>query len=142
MVQHAPALAALVVQNREQLQAYLPAVVCLASADDAAAYLERACVRAVLAHAIKVLQLNRIELQCAAGNRASMALAGRLGFAHEGVLRQAECLNGVFVDLHVYGLLRADFVPEGAPSSAFNDMPGMPGSGSGQASGSRHQSRR
>lgn len=168
-MQHAPALAALVAQNREQLQAYLPAVACLASADDAVAYLERACVRAaqgevlewhvfagtalcgsirlkdiddddrtasigyylarqfqgkgiagacvraVLAHAFGALQLNRIELQCAAGNRASMALAGRLGFAHEGVLRQAEWLNGAFVDLHVYGLLRADFSPEGAP---------------------------
>ncbi|PKV44582.1 ribosomal-protein-serine acetyltransferase [Janthinobacterium sp. 61] len=68
-----------------------------------------AAVRAVLAHAFGVLQLNRIALQCAAGNHASMALAGRLGFAHEGVLRQAEWLNGVFVDLHVYALLQADF---------------------------------
>lgn len=76
-----------------------------------------AAVCAVLAHAFGALQLHRIELQCAAGNHASMALAERLGFAHEGVLRQAECLNGVFVDLHVYGLLRADFVPEGAALS-------------------------
>ena len=71
-----------------------------------------AAVRAVLAHAFGAQQLHRIELQCAASNHASMALAGRLGFAHEGVLRQAECLNGVFVDLHVYGLLQADFRPD------------------------------
>ena len=75
-----------------------------------------ACVRAVLAHAFGALDLNRIQLQCAAGNQASMALATRLGFTLEGVLRQGECLNGVFVDLHVYGLLRKEFVPDGASS--------------------------
>ena len=71
-----------------------------------------AAVRAVLAHVFGKLQLHRIELQCAAANHASRALAERLGFMHEGVLRQAECLNGVFVDLHVYGLLQADFRPD------------------------------
>ncbi|MGK5037777.1 GNAT family N-acetyltransferase [Janthinobacterium sp. LB3P118] len=76
-----------------------------------------AAVGAVLAHAFGALHLHRIELQCAAGNYASMALAGRLGFAHEGVLRQAEWLNGVFVDLHVYGLLQPDFVPDAAALS-------------------------
>lgn len=76
-----------------------------------------AAVRAVLAHAFGALQLHRIELQCAAANHASRALAERLGFMHEGVLRQAECLNGVFVDLHVYGLLQPDFVPDGAALS-------------------------
>ncbi|WP_426073735.1 GNAT family N-acetyltransferase [Janthinobacterium sp. DSP2-3-3] len=76
-----------------------------------------AAVRAVLAHAFGALKLHRIELQCAAGNHASMGLAGRLGFTREGVLRQAELLNGVFVDLHVYGLLQPDFVPDGAALS-------------------------
>jgi ribosomal-protein-serine acetyltransferase len=165
--EHAQALATLVAQNREHLQAYLPAVVQLDSFGEAQAYLQAACaraasgdvlewhvfsatalcgsirlkdidaaernarigyylgsqfqgrgiasaaVRAVLAHAFGALQLHRIELQCAAGNHASMALAERLGFAHEGVLRQGELLNGVFVDLHVFGLLQPDFVPEG-----------------------------
>lgn len=161
--EHASALAALVRENREHLQTYLPAVLQLDCVEAARAYLRAAGARAasgevlewhvfsgtvlcgsirlkeidaadrkakmgyylsrqfqgrgiasasvcaVLAHAFGALQLNRIELQCAAGNQASMALAGRLGFAHEGVLRQGEWLNGAFVDLHVYGLLRAEF---------------------------------
>lgn len=164
--EHAAALATLVAQNREHLQAYLPGVLPLACPDGARAYLAHACeraalgevlewhvfsgtalcgsirlkdidaadrkakigyylgrpfqgrgiasaaVRAVLAHAFGALRLHRIELQCVAGNLASMALARRLGFTHEGVLRQAEWLHGAFVDLHVYAVLEADFRPD------------------------------
>lgn len=55
------------------------------------------------------LNLNRIELRCASGNEPSKRVAERLGFVHEGVLRQEEYLNGVFVDHHIYGLLATDF---------------------------------
>ena len=71
-------------------------------------------VRAVLGYAFDSLGLNRIELQCAATNLPSIALAGRLGFKLEGVLREAECLNGVFVDLHSHALLRKEFLQDGA----------------------------
>ncbi|MFC4929541.1 GNAT family N-acetyltransferase [Massilia sp. GCM10023247] len=65
-------------------------------------------VRAVLAYAFASMQLNRIELRCAATNAPSIRLAERLGFTREGLLRQGECLNGVFVDQLVYGLLRSE----------------------------------
>jgi ribosomal-protein-serine acetyltransferase len=54
------------------------------------------------------LHLNRIELRFASGNEASRRVAERLGFSPEGLLRQDECLNGVFVDQHVYALLAAE----------------------------------
>lgn len=66
-------------------------------------------VRAVLSHCFESLGLNRVELRCAAGNEPSMRVAERLGFSHEGLLRQDELLNGVFVDQHVYSLLRDEF---------------------------------
>lgn len=70
-------------------------------------------VRTVLSHCFGKLKLNRIELRFAAGNEASQRVAERLGFVHEGILRQGEFLNGVFVDQHVYGLLSTDFaVPD------------------------------
>jgi ribosomal-protein-serine acetyltransferase len=65
-------------------------------------------VAAVIEYCFYHLELNRIELRCAAANLASMRVADRLGFSREGVLRQAECLDGAFVDNHVYGLLRSD----------------------------------
>ena len=68
-----------------------------------------AALQAVLAWSFGPLGLNRIELRCASNNVPSMRVAERLGFVREGLLRQDECLNGVFVDHCVYGLLQADF---------------------------------
>jgi ribosomal-protein-serine acetyltransferase len=68
-------------------------------------------VRAVIAHSFDRLALNRIELRCAADNLASQKIAKRLGFTWEGMLRQAEQLDGKFVDHFVYGLLREDARP-------------------------------
>jgi ribosomal-protein-serine acetyltransferase len=75
-----------------------------------------ASLRLILDYCFNVLQLNRIELRCAVTNTPSMAVARRLGFTLEGVLRQDECLHGVFVDQQVYGLLRAEFVSPGPES--------------------------
>jgi ribosomal-protein-serine acetyltransferase len=66
-------------------------------------------LQAVLAWCFGPLGLNRIELRCATGNGPSMRVAERLGFMREGMLRQDECLHGVFVDAYVYGLLRSEF---------------------------------
>jgi ribosomal-protein-serine acetyltransferase len=67
-------------------------------------------VRAIVAYCFDTLNLNRIELRCAASNRRSARVAERLGFVREGILRQAEYLDGVYVDLYVYGLLREEYM--------------------------------
>jgi ribosomal-protein-serine acetyltransferase len=66
-------------------------------------------VRTVLQFAYQRLGFNRIELKCASTNTASQRVAERLGFGWEGLLRQAELVDGVYLDHFVYGLLRADF---------------------------------
>jgi ribosomal-protein-serine acetyltransferase len=68
-----------------------------------------AAVRTVLGFCSGPLNLNRIELRCATGNAPSKRVAEKLGFMHEGILRQEEYLNGVFVDQHIYALLKQDF---------------------------------
>lgn len=50
--------------------------------------------------------LNRIEIKCASENYKSQGIPERLNFTCEGLLREAELLNGKFVDLNLYSLLR------------------------------------
>jgi ribosomal-protein-serine acetyltransferase len=73
-----------------------------------------ASVRAVLQFAFERLGFNRIELKCAVANVASQRVAERLGFAWEGLLRQAELVDGAYLDHFVYGLLRDDFAARAA----------------------------
>jgi len=66
-------------------------------------------VRALVIHAFQDLGLNRVEIRCAVGNRKSRAIPVRLGFSEEGVIHEAQWLNGRFVDHVIYGLLVRDW---------------------------------
>jgi ribosomal-protein-serine acetyltransferase len=66
-----------------------------------------AAVIALLRHGFRSLELNRIEIRAGIRNRRSRAIPERLGFRHEGTLRQAEWVSGRYVDHAVYGLLAA-----------------------------------
>lgn len=72
-----------------------------------------ASVRAVLGYCFSHMGMNRIELKCASTNMGSQQVAKRLGFTWEGLLHQAEFINGAYGDLFVYGLLREDFSATG-----------------------------
>jgi len=57
-------------------------------------------------YAFREQDCNRVILQCAAGNLKSRAVAERLGFVQEGILREAEWLYDHYVDLVVYSMLK------------------------------------
>jgi ribosomal-protein-serine acetyltransferase len=65
-------------------------------------------VRALVDQAFGELELHRVEIQAAESNRRSRAIPERLGFAQEGVRREAESVGGRYLDLVVYGLLATD----------------------------------
>jgi ribosomal-protein-serine acetyltransferase len=75
-------------------------------------------VRAFLGYCFGELGMNRVELMVATENERSIRVAERAGFVREGRLRQAERLDGAFVDLYVYGLLREEFLAGEAVATA------------------------
>ncbi|RMG89207.1 MAG: N-acetyltransferase [Chloroflexi bacterium] len=55
------------------------------------------------------LRLNRVILRAAVGNQPSIAVAKRLGFTFEGILRQDKMLHGRYIDMELYSLLASEF---------------------------------
>jgi ribosomal-protein-serine acetyltransferase len=73
----------------------------------------RAC-RALMGWAFDELKLQRIELRAATGNRRSLAVARRLGFRREGVLRGSAWVGDRRLDMVVHGVLAAEWPDAGA----------------------------
>jgi ribosomal-protein-serine acetyltransferase len=57
-------------------------------------------------YAFRRQDCNRVMMHCATGNLKSRAVAERLGFIQEGILREAEWLYDHYVDLVVYSMLK------------------------------------
>ncbi len=67
------------------------------------------CCTALIKYGFINLGLNRIEIKCAVGNNKSQAIPQKLNFKQEGILRQAEWLNGKFIDLYLYSMLKEEW---------------------------------
>jgi ribosomal-protein-serine acetyltransferase len=68
-----------------------------------------AAVTELIRHAFGALQLHRVELQIAPDNERSRALAARLGFREEGLLRDAERFGEEYRDLLMHSLLATEW---------------------------------
>lgn len=64
---------------------------------------------ALLAYGFTELGLHRIEANVDAGNMPSRNLLLKLGFTHEGILRQRYFFRGHFDDQHCFGLLKDEW---------------------------------
>lgn len=66
--------------------------------------------KVLIDYAFKELKLNRVEIRCAEKNLSSRAIPERLGFAKEGMVREAEWLYDHFVDHVIYGVLAREWL--------------------------------
>lgn len=65
-------------------------------------------IKSILRYAFDKLRLRRITAMISDDAFLAVALAKRLGFKHEGTLRQAMRREGRFVDVHIYGILKEE----------------------------------
>jgi RimJ/RimL family protein N-acetyltransferase len=65
--------------------------------------------RLVIDYGFDYLPINKITARIFASNQSSQDLADKLGFVHEGTLRNHVFHNGQFLDLHCYGILEEDW---------------------------------
>ena len=68
-----------------------------------------AAVRAVIPFAFNTLRLHRLEAACIPSNAGSIRLLENTGFVREGYAREYLCINGVWQDHLLFGLLHEDF---------------------------------
>jgi ribosomal-protein-alanine N-acetyltransferase len=66
-------------------------------------------VRALVRFAFGSLRLHRIEAACIPTNDASTRLLEGVGFRREGLARQYLCINGIWQDHLLYGLVRNEW---------------------------------
>lgn len=65
--------------------------------------------RALVDYTFNELGFNRLEIRCAEGNRKSRAIAERLGFRQEGVLRESMLLYDRYLNMVIYGMLKEEW---------------------------------
>jgi RimJ/RimL family protein N-acetyltransferase len=87
---------------------------CLAESAWGHGYMTEAA-RALLGWAYDNLDLNRVQAETDTRNLASARVLEKLGFVREGTLREDCIVDGDVSDSWVFGLLRREWQPSGAP---------------------------
>ena len=73
-------------------------------------------VRAMVDFGFSRMNLNRIEADADGRNPASARVLQKVGFKHEGIQHQQFFENGSFYDLHLFALLRSEYIANSSGS--------------------------
>lgn len=74
----------------------------------------RAC-KEMINYCFTYLGLNRVEIKCGTENHRSRQIPERLGFKLEGIIREGEHVNGRFIDLYSFSLLKKEWLASNKP---------------------------
>ena len=72
----------------------------------------RAIMKAVVNYAFVGLKLRKIKAEVLNTNKLSINFTKKFGFKEECVLREQEYRNGLYVDMHIFGLFQCDWNPD------------------------------
>jgi RimJ/RimL family protein N-acetyltransferase len=67
-------------------------------------------MKTMLKHGFETLNLNRIMLRVFANNHNAIRVYEKIGFQHEGRLRQATFINGEYIDVLIMSVLASEWV--------------------------------
>jgi len=67
------------------------------------------CAKKLVNIGFTFFNANKIEITCAVDNISSNKIAEKLGFRHEGIIRNMEKVNDVIYDHNVYGLIKSEY---------------------------------
>ena len=66
----------------------------------------------LLNHGFNTLNLNRLDLRVFAHNPRAIRVYQKVGFREEGLLRQAHYHNGHYIDVHIMGILKSEWIEQ------------------------------
>ncbi|MFA9455947.1 GNAT family N-acetyltransferase [Halalkalibacter sp. AB-rgal2] len=69
-------------------------------------------VQALTAYTFEELQFNKVEIRVAKENKKSRRIPERLGFLHEGCIRNSQYLHHTYMDIIIYGLLKDEWMSQ------------------------------
>ena len=69
----------------------------------------RKAVKELLNMAFNIMDMNKVIIRCATNNPKSCNVAKSLGFKLEGTLREFEEINGTFIDLNIFSILKKEY---------------------------------
>lgn len=68
------------------------------------------CVKTLIEYGFRELKLHHITIRCDSRNNKSAAIPKRLGFVHEGTVREDHFNGKEYSDTELYGLLASEYV--------------------------------
>ena len=68
------------------------------------------CISAIIDMVVTHIGMHRIVIRAATSNRGSRGIPERLGFTHEGTMREAGFVNNEYLDLEIYSMLDSEWL--------------------------------
>ncbi len=66
-------------------------------------------VKILIEIAFEKMGMNRVQIRVGVNNSKSAAIPKRLNFTFEGIEREGELLNGRYIDIEVYSMIKRDW---------------------------------